>query len=105
MNRTNSALILAVTIGAVDLKGQDPETFYNYGVCLISSGKKEEAQGAFERLLALDPYYSDGHYQLGIVLLGSGDSAKAKTLLQKFVELDPENPNAALAKEILKNLN
>jgi len=90
---------------AVDLKGQDPETFYNYGVCLVNTGKREEAQGVFERLLAIDPYYSDGYYQLAIVLLSSGDSAKAKALLQKFVELDPTNPNATLAKEILKSLN
>ena len=89
---------------AVDLKGQDPETYYNYGVCLIGAGKKEEAREAFEKLLALDPYYSDGYYQLGLILLGSGDSAKAKSMLQKFVELDPGNPNAALAKEILKSL-
>jgi Tfp pilus assembly protein PilF len=90
---------------AVDLKGQDPEVFYNYGVCLVNTGKKEEARGTFERLLAFDPYYSDGYYQLAIILLGSGDSAKAKALLQKFVELDPDNPNTALAKEILKSLN
>lgn len=89
---------------AVELKSQDPETFYNYGVCLVLTGKKEEARGVFENLLALDPYYADGYYQLGIVLLGSGDTAKAKTLLQKFVELEPGNPNAALAKEILKSL-
>jgi tetratricopeptide (TPR) repeat protein len=90
---------------AVDLKVQDPETFYNYGVCLVSTGKKEEAREAFEKLLVLDPYYSDGYYQLGLILLGSGDSAKARTLFQKFVEIDPENPNAGLAKEILKSLN
>jgi Flp pilus assembly protein TadD len=89
---------------AVDLKGQDPETLYNYGVCLISTGKKDEARGVFEKLVALDPYYSDGYYQLGLILLGSGDSAKAKILFQKFVDLDPDSPNAALAKEILKNL-
>ncbi len=90
---------------AVDLKSQDPETFYNYGVCLVLTGKKEEARGTFERLLALDPYYADGYYQLSLVLLGAGDTARAKTLLQKFVELDPENPNAALAKQILTSLN
>lgn len=90
---------------AVDLKDQDSETYYNYGVCLVNTGKKEEARGAFEKLLALDPNYSEGYYQLAIVLLGSGDSARVKTLLQKFVELDPDNPNAALAKEILKSLN
>jgi tetratricopeptide (TPR) repeat protein len=90
---------------ALELKSQDPETFYNYGVCLVSTGKKEEARGAFEKLLALDPYYSEGHYQLGLIFLGSGDSVKAKTMLQKFVEIDPDNPNAALAKEILKSLN
>ena len=90
---------------AIDLKDQDPEAFYNYGVCLVNTGKKDEARGAFEKLLALDPYYSEGYYQLAILLLGSGDSAKAKTLLQKFIELDPDNPNAALAKEILKSLS
>ena len=89
----------------VDLKGQDPETFYSYGVCLVNTGKREEAQGVFERLFSIDPYYTDGYYQLGIILLDSGNSAKAKTMLQKFVELDPGNPNAALAKEILKSLN
>jgi tetratricopeptide (TPR) repeat protein len=89
---------------AVELKSQDPETIYNYGVCLVLTGKKEEARGAFESLLALDPYYADGYYQLGLVLLGSGDTARAKTLFQKFIELDPGNPNAALAKEILKSL-
>ena len=90
---------------AIDLRDQDPATYYNYGVCLINLGKKEEAKAVFEKLLALDPYYSDGYYQLGIIYIGAGETAKAKEFLQKFIELDPENKNAALAKEILKNLN
>lgn len=90
---------------AVELEDRDPETFYNYGVCLVNTGKKEEAREAFEKLLILDPYYSEGHYQLAILLLGAGESGRAKILLQKFIELDPGNPNAAVAKEILKTLN
>ena len=89
---------------AIKLNDQDPATYYNYGVCLVNAGRREEAKAAFEKLLVLDPLYADGVYQLGLVELGLGNSSAAAEWLRKFVAMDPQNPNAAIASEILKSL-
>jgi tetratricopeptide (TPR) repeat protein len=89
---------------AIKQNDQDPATYYNYGVCLVNAGRREEAKAAFEELLALDPLYSDGLYQLGLVELGLGNMPVAADLLRKFVDMDPSNPNAAIAGEILKTI-
>ncbi len=89
---------------ALDSGDQDPTTQYNFGACLINLGRSFEARAIYENLLTKDPEYSDVYYQLGILCLSAGETARAKVLLEKFIVKDPENKNAALAKEILKNL-
>lgn len=89
---------------AIRQNDQDPAIYYNYGVCLVNAGRREEAKTAFEKLLALDPLYADGLYQLGLVELGLGNIPAAADLLRRFVEMEPSNPNAAIASEILKSL-
>ncbi len=89
---------------SLQLGDEDTTTYYNFGVCLMNMGKNEEAKEVFEKLLLRDDSYSDAYYQLGIIYISLGDTEKAKELLLKFIEIDPENKNAALAKEILNNL-
>lgn len=89
---------------AMEAGERDTTIWYNYGVCLLNLGDKDNARTVFEKLLSQDPNYSDAYYYLGIIYLNLGDAEKAKELLTKFVEMDSENKNAATAKEILKSL-
>ena len=89
---------------AVELGDQDITTLYNHAIILMNLGKNSEAKVALESLLERDRDYADAYYRLGILSIGQGETEKAKEFLQKFLQLDPENPNAPLAKQILKSL-
>lgn len=89
---------------AIELGDQDATTYYNYGACLRNLGNSGEAKNIFEQLIVLDENYSDAYYQLGIIYIGLGEGEKAKEFLQKFIDMDPENPNASIAREIIKSL-
>ena len=77
---------------------------YNYGVCLFNTGKSQQAETVYKKLIEIDSSYADAYYQLGMVYLGLAKNQEAKSALTKFIQLDPNNPNAATAKEILKSL-
>lgn len=83
----------------------DPGTFYNIGILLFNNGQIDMAIDYLNKCLALDQNHVDGHYQLALVNLNKGDMEEAKTHLQKVIELAPESEIAALAKNILKNIN
>ncbi|MFC2169905.1 tetratricopeptide repeat protein [Acidobacteriota bacterium] len=89
---------------ALELGETDTTIHYNYGVSLMNLGNHAEAKSVLEGLLAVDGSYSDALYQLGIIYITLGDAATAREYLEKFIDLDPDNPNAAIANEILKSL-
>jgi len=89
---------------SVELGDKDTTTLYNYGVVLVNLGKSQDAKAVFEKLLSLDENYSEAYYHLGIIYIGLGNTSEAKGFLQRFIDMDPENKNAAIAKEIIKNL-
>ncbi len=89
---------------AYSLGADDPTTLFNYGSTLINLGRGAEAGPVFEKLISIDPEFSDAYYELGIIALGNADQEKARELLAKYLELSPEGGNSSIAREILKTL-
>jgi len=86
------------------LGANDPVTLFNYASTLINLGRGPEAGSILEKLLSIDPDFSDAYYELAIINLGKGDQDKTRELLEKYLDLAPQGGNAALAEEILKTL-
>jgi O-antigen ligase len=69
------------------------ENFY-LGSMAFQCGKPREAVGWFEREIAKNPYYMDGHDNLGGVLGSGGDPAGAEVRSRRAVELNPAYASA-----------
>jgi superkiller protein 3 len=63
-----------------------------------------KAQGAFEKLIQLDPKNAGVHYQLGVLLLSQAKNEEAIAAFEKYLELDPQGSRAATVKEILSQI-
>ncbi len=87
-----------------ELAAADPQVLavelYNQGNDLFEAGNTAGAVAAFERVIDINPDNALAHYRLGVSLVGS-DSGRAKEHLQKFIDLDPDNPEAAVAKDMM----
>lgn len=90
------------------LKGADTQhiarVMLEMGVASFNAGNMEQAKDLFERVLAIEPDHARAHYHLGLCLVSMGDSAKGKEMLTRFVELAPQDPNAAIAREMIATL-
>jgi tetratricopeptide (TPR) repeat protein len=82
----------------------DPEWaaggLFEIGVDLFNAGDQAEATSAFEVVLAAKPDHGRAHYFYALCLFAS-DQQKAGEHLRKFIELAPEDPDVAVAKEML----
>lgn len=58
------------------------------GILTGRTGRLDEARGAFERVLTLDPAHADARFWLGVVQLHEGDVAAARSQFQALAE-DP----------------
>jgi len=94
----------AAEIGAAGDPKDAAMSFYNMGVTYINAGKNQEASEALTKAIKFDPTYSEAYYQLGLTLLGLGKMDEALTNLKKYVEMSPQSDNAAVAKELIKQL-
>ncbi len=72
---------------------------------LYNEGQTEAATQALERVLQADPDHARAHYLLGVALFNSGQTVPATGHLQRFLELAPEDPDAAIAKDLLSYSN
>ena len=86
---------------ASELSTSDPDAFYNLGACLINLQDYEKAAAAFTKAIALKPDLAPAYYQLGMIYVNQNKKAEAIQNLEKFVELAPDDPNTAVAKQIL----
>lgn len=80
------------------------ETLYEQGREQFNANNMAAAKTAFEQTLQADPNYARAHYMLGLCYVNAGELAKAKQHLQKFVELAPDDPEAAVAKDMMAQL-
>jgi len=83
----------------------DPEWaatgLFQHGVELYNNDKAAEAITVLKEVLKVRPDHARAHYILGLALFNTGDMAGAKEHLQRFLELTPDDPDAAVAKEML----
>jgi len=86
---------------ASELSTADPDAFYNLGACLINLQDFDNAAAAFARAKELKPDLAPAYYQLGMIYVNQNKKPEAIQNLEKFVELAPDDPNAAVAKQIL----
>jgi tetratricopeptide (TPR) repeat protein len=87
--------------GAKGDSGKDP---YNQGVSLYNINRIPEATKLFEQVVAADPNHAKAHYMLGLCYANAGDLAKAKEQLETFLRLAPNDPDAASAQQMIKDL-
>lgn len=90
------------------LKGADSShiarVMEELGVANFNSGNLEQARDMFERILVIQPDHARAHYHLGLCYVSMGETAKGKEMLTKFVELAPQDPDAAVAQEMISTL-
>lgn len=82
----------------------DPAIILNLGIKAFNSGKMDEAFAEFDRAVKENPQLPDAYYYRALVYLNQDKKAEAKADFQKLLELDPNHPNAAEAREFLKDL-
>jgi len=87
------------------LAASDPEWaatgLYQIAVELYNSDRRDEAAQALERVLLVDPDHARANYLLGVALFNSGQTGPASEHLKKFIELAPDDPDTAIAKDLL----
>lgn len=78
--------------------------FFDEGVDQFNLGQTVQAIESFERALAADDSMAKGHYYLGLSYTNLGETDKAKEHLETFLELAADDPDAAVAEEMLQAL-
>ena len=90
------------------LKGTDSSqvgrVMQEMGVANFNSGNLEQARILLEKVLEIQPNDPRTHYHLGLCYVSMGETAKGKEMLTRFVELAPDDPDAAVAREMLATL-
>lgn len=83
----------------------DPEwastELYNHAVELFNANEMAGAAAALERVVAAKPDDARAHFLFGMAKYNLGETDVARTHLSRFLELAPDDPDAALAREML----
>ncbi|HVT57603.1 MAG TPA: tetratricopeptide repeat protein [Thermoanaerobaculia bacterium] len=77
---------------------------FSQGVSLYNLNRIPEATKFFEEVVAAKPDHPKAHYMLGLCYANAGDLAKAKEQLETFLKLAPNDPDAASAQQMIKDL-
>lgn len=77
---------------------EQADALYVLGVCEHCMGRTEQARGAVERALALNPGNPHYYLTLGQILAAGGELERARSLYGRALEIDPAFP------EVLNNL-
>ena len=75
---------------------------FNHAVDLYNSDEMQGAAAALARVVEANPADAKARYLLGMASYNLGDMTAAKEHLHAFVELAPDDPDAAVAREMLK---
>lgn len=66
----------------------NPDTWYIYGITAQRAGDDNQAVGAFQRVLSLDPSYADAWFNLGNALSRQGRTREAEVALRRFAQVN-----------------
>jgi tetratricopeptide (TPR) repeat protein len=87
----------------------DPEyaggEFLSRSIELYDGNQFAEAASLAELVLEIRPDDAKAHFICGMARFNSGDPENARDHLARFVELAPDDPDAAIAKELLSYSN
>ncbi|MBZ0114325.1 MAG: tetratricopeptide repeat protein [Thermoanaerobaculia bacterium] len=90
------------------LMAVDPQAavgdLFSQAATLYNNGDTAGAQPLLQKVVELRPTHAKAQYLLGISLISAGDIEGAKAHLAKFIELAPNDPDAAIAQEMIDNL-
>ena len=70
------------------------ESYYNYGVLLLSAEKFQSAEDAFRKTIDINPFYAGAHNNLGYLLERRGNFSEAETEYRRAIENKPSDRQA-----------
>ncbi len=78
----------------VEARPDNSRAWNNYGIVLAAEGRKQEAEAAYARVLALDPTHAKAHVNLANLLFERGDLEPAQVHYARAIECDPDLADA-----------
>ncbi|MCB9798167.1 tetratricopeptide repeat protein [Candidatus Nomurabacteria bacterium] len=100
--RINDAILVHKPI--MELLQDNPDALFNLGRLFYNRGQEGDLANAkrlFQRVVELEPRFSNAHYSLGLLFEREGNIEKAKYHLEKVMELNPGNEDVKLRLESL----
>ncbi|MGH9795236.1 MAG: tetratricopeptide repeat protein [Candidatus Acidiferrales bacterium] len=86
-------------------RSSDPEVEYHLGLALVESGRRDEAEPVLARVAAGNNQHSAlADFVLGQIYQRRGDYARGLVSFESFLRRKPEGPEAALAREMIREL-
>ncbi len=79
---------------AARLEPGSVETYYNYGVLLLSVQRYEQAEGAFRTATEINPFHAAAHNNIGYLLERQGKLAEATAEYRKAIDNRPGDRQA-----------
>ncbi len=77
---------------------------FKEAAALYNDGDMAAAEPLLQQVVELRENHAKAHYLLGVCRINSGDIEGAKTHLGRFIELAPNDPDAAVAQEMINSL-
>jgi tetratricopeptide (TPR) repeat protein len=89
---------------SMEVKPDDAAAYVGLAGIYFNTGKAADAKPLVEKAVQIDPSNADAHYIYGMTLVAE-NPAKAKTEFEEFIKLAPDAPNAAIAKQLISELD
>jgi tetratricopeptide (TPR) repeat protein len=88
---------------SIEVKPDDAAAYVGLAGIYFNTGKAADAKPLVEKAVSIDPSNADAHYIYGMTLVAENPAA-AKAQFEEFVKLAPTAPNAAIAKQLISEL-
>ena len=88
---------------SIEVKPDDAAAYVGLAGIYFNTGKAAEREAAGRKSRVIDASNADAHYIYGMTLVAE-NPAKAKSEFEEFVKLAPTAPNAAIAKQLITEL-
>jgi tetratricopeptide (TPR) repeat protein len=88
---------------SMEVKPDDAASYVGLAGIYFNTGRAADAKPLVEKAVSIDPSNADAHYIYGMTLVAE-NPAQAKAQFEEFVKLAPSAPNAAIAKQLISEL-
>lgn len=91
---------------SIDIDPADHALAYNVAEIMMQAGNADEAIRYYEMAIRIKPDWPKSYLKLGFAWLNKGNNLKAVEAFNKLVEISPpDDPDVALAKDIIKKIS